>query len=288
EVDGEDVTFNYDYRIYYGKNNPLYATSGEKHRSDHIYGTGTSFEVEDVYVGDVIRVVNIETGALFYVEEDLGSDSDYDLVGVDYKIGEGTSEPSQAVAYTNDEIVIKNNQSWYPVKRNSASQVTVTNRCAPFYVYHSGVAGDGNLETVAVPKNNGTYDLTKNLTPNTLYGGYYLNYAGKGTYADDGVKGENGKVYTGMNYDWSASATGDQVQTVNGKAMKPTPRETYYIKEVPVYYLLNYYQLNYMKTDEQRLMSMYLISAIDDLNYKETGFTITQDNEKAKVASSVR
>ena len=286
KVDGEDVTFNYDYRIYYGKNNPLYATSGEKHRSDHIYGTGTSFEVEDVYVGDEVRVVNIETGALFYVEENLGSDSDYDLVGVDYKIGEGTSDPSQAVAYTNDEIVIKNNQSWYPVKRNSASQVTVTNKCAPFYVYHSGVAGDGNLETVAVPKNNRTYDLTQNLTPNTLYGGYYLDYAvHKGTYADDGVKGEEGEAYNGMNHDWSA--TGDQVQTVNGKAMKPTPRETYYIKEVPVYYLLNYYQLNYMKTDEQRLMSMYLISAIDDLNYKETGFTITQDNEKAKVASSV-
>ncbi len=285
EVDGEDVTFNYDYRIYYGKNNPLYATSGTEHRSDHIYGTGTSFEVENVYVGDVIRVVNIETGALFYVEENLDSNSDYDLVGVDYKIGEGTSDPSAAVAYSADEKVNRNNQTWYPVKRNSLSHVTVTNQCAPFYVYHSGVAGDGNLETVAVPKNNGTYDLTKNLTTNTLYGGYYLNYAGKGTYADNGVKGENGVVYTGMNYDWSA--TGDQVQTVNGKEMTPTPRETYYIKEVPVYYLLNYYQLNYMRTDEQKLMSMYLISAIDDLNYKETGFTITQGNEKAKVASSV-
>ena len=287
KVDGADVTFNYDYRIYYGKNNPLYATSGSEHRSDHIYGTGTSFEVQNVYVGDVIRVVNIETGALFYVEENLDSNSDYDLVGVDYKIGEGTSDPSAAVAYSADEKVNKNNQTWYPVKRNSASHVTVTNQCAPFYVYHSGVAGDGNLETVAVPKNNRTYDLTQNLTPNTLYGGYYLNYAGKGTYADNGVKGENGEVYTGMNRDWSAKATGDQVQTVSGKAMKPTPRETYYIKEVPVYYLLNYYQLNYMKTDEQKLMSMYLISAIDDLNYRETGFTITQGNEKAKVASSV-
>ena len=275
-----NVEYTIDYRIYYGEKNPAYATSGTQHRSDHIYKTGTSFK-EKLYVGDVIRVVNVESNALFNVTEVLGKDSPYELDKIDYSIAYGDET---AASYENDDKVTDDvGNTWYRVKRNSASYAVVTNKCVPFYVYHSGVAGDGNLETVAVPKNNGTYDLTQNLTQNTLYGGYYLNYAGKGTYADNGVKGENGVVYTGMNYVWSR----DQVQTVSGKAMKPTPRETYYIKEVPVYYLLNYYQLNYMKTDEQKLMSMYLISAIDDLNYKETGFTITQDNEKAKVASSV-
>ena len=262
-------------------NNPKYDENATgTQRSDHIYGSGTSFE-EEIYAGDTIRVVNVESGALFnVVEAEATPGSGYSVDGYTYTIASGAQAEA---AYAQEDIVIKEDTAWYKVKGNSASNALVTNKCEPFYVYHSGVAGDGNLETIQMSavKPDGTYDLTQNLTAGTLYGGYYLDCAGKGDYADDGKAGTSGVKYKGMNYDWSAP------QTTIGTAITPEAGETYYIKEVPVYYLLNYYQLNYMKTDEQRLMSMYLISAIDDLNYKETGFTITQDNEKAKVASSV-
>ena len=149
-----------------------------------------------------------------------------------------------------------------------------------FYIYHSGAAGDGNLETVDVPL-TGTYDLTQNLTPGTLYGGYYLDYAGKGTYADDGEKGTGGVIYIGMNYDWT-----DPVTTEPGTAMTPVAGETYYIKEVPTYYLRNYHQITYVKSSGT-LTGLYLLSAIDDMSYRETGFILqSTDGRQALVIPS--
>ena len=165
------------------------------------------------------------------------------------------------------------------VEPNNSYTITYTNKYEAFYVYHSGVAGDGNLEIVGMPA-SGKYDLTQNLTANTLYGGYYLDYAGKGDYKDDGIKGTTGVAYTGMNYDWFGA------QTVLGTEITPVAGETYYIKEVPTYYLRNYHQINYVKSTGQ-LMALYLISAVDDLNYKETGFVLTNGDEKAKVVSKM-
>ena len=84
-----------------------------------------------------------------------------------------------------------------------------------------------------------------------------------------------------MNYDWFGA------QTVLGTEIEPVAGETYYIKEVPTYYLRNYHQINYVKSTGQ-LMALYLISAVDDLNYSETGFVLTNgNNEKAKVVSKM-
>ena len=83
-----------------------------------------------------------------------------------------------------------------------------------------------------------------------------------------------------MNYSWSGA------QIVNGKAITPVAGETYYIKEVPTYYLRNYHQINYVKSTGE-LKALYLISAVDDLNYQETGFTLTKGNQKAKVVSKM-
>lgn len=165
------------------------------------------------------------------------------------------------------------------VEPNNSYTITYTNKYEAFYVYHSGVAGGGNLEIVGMPA-SGKYDLTQNLTANTLYGGYYLDYAGKGDYKDDGIKGTTGVAYTGMNYEWVGA------QTVLGTEIEPVAGETYYIKEVPTYYLRNYHQINYVKSTGE-LKALYLISAVDDLNYQETGFTLTNGNQKAKVVSKM-
>ena len=67
--------YSYDYRIYYGEKNPEYKShivynddgSVRYSRSEHIYGTGTL--TETLYIGDIIRIVNVESGVEYYVEE---------------------------------------------------------------------------------------------------------------------------------------------------------------------------------------------------------------------------
>ena len=51
-------------------------------------------------------------------------------------------------------------------------------------------------------------------------------------------------------------------------------------------YLRNYHQINFMKASGN-LTALYLISAVDDLNYQETGLVLSNNNEKAKVVSKM-
>lgn len=161
-----------------------------------------------------------------------------------------------------------------------------------FYIYHSGVAGDGNLETIDMPAPGETYNLIQNLTDDTLYGGYYLNYAGKGDYKDDGVKGTNGVKYNGWNYEWSGAqeaneATAGSDDYKDQVLIHPEAGRTYYIKEVPTYYLRNYHQLNYMKTT-QELKALYLISAVDDENYSKYGVTLTNGDKEVAIYTYIK
>lgn len=103
--DGTEYTI--DYRIYYGENNPAYATSGEQHRSDHIYVTGTEF-TETLYVGDTIRVVNVEDGALYEVTET--APAGYEYVTTNYQIdtGDGAADFPQG-----EDPYVQNNSASY-------------------------------------------------------------------------------------------------------------------------------------------------------------------------------
>lgn len=161
-----------------------------------------------------------------------------------------------------------------------------------FYIYHSGIDGDGGLETIDMPAAGETYNLIQNLTDNTLYGGYYLDYEGKGDYKGDGVKGTTGVAYNGWNYDWSGAqeaneATAGSDGYKDEVLVKPEAGVTYYIKEVPTYYLRNYHQLNYMKTT-QELKALYLISAVDDENYNGYGVTLTNGDEEVDIYTYIK
>lgn len=238
---------------------------------------GTTLTLK-IKAGWNVRFLNLYHGSTFSFEE-TEMPEHYEFVSL--------------AANASNEFMEEKNADWYDVdaanedlitgtitEPNNSYTVTYTNKYNVFYVYHSGVAGNGNLETVDMPAEGETYDLTQHLTADTLYGGYYLDYAGKGSYADDGVAKTDGVKYTGMNYDWSGA------QTVNGKAITPVAGETYYIKEVPTYYLRNYHQINFMKVSKE-LKALYLISAIDDLNYNETGFVLTNGDQQAKVVSKM-
>ncbi len=117
--------YSYDYRVYYGKKNPEYEShivynddgSVRYSRSDHIYGTGDI--AETLYVGDVIRIVNVESGVEYYVEEDTKDGYDVNPVIV-YEEKYGNESTSSSSASTTD--------GYYVVSGNTASNATITNK----------------------------------------------------------------------------------------------------------------------------------------------------------------
>ena len=267
-------------------------TTGGKYYTGYFFATNGATLTIKIKAGWNVRYLNVYHGTTFSFNE----------TGMPEKF-----EFDKVEASTQYTIMKDSNKDWYEIDENSTSglitgtitepnnnyNVTYTNKHKPeFYMYHSGVANDGNLETINMRdktdsswNSDGTFNLYKKTTNGTLYGGYYLDYEGKGDYEDKGVPGTTGVVYTGMNYqNWA----GCEAQTVDGTKMEPVAGETYYIKEVPTYYLRNYHQINYVKSDG-KLMALYLISAVDDLKYNETGLTLqTDDGKVSNVCTSMQ
>ncbi len=106
--------YTIDYRIYYGPNNPNYVAGAAQNRSDHIYKTGTSFE-ETIYVGDTIRVVNVEDDSLYTVTETVPTGYDPDYI-VDYSINYAGEDPAPFPEGTAPSV-----------QGNSASYAEITN-----------------------------------------------------------------------------------------------------------------------------------------------------------------
>ena len=220
-----------------------------------------------------------------------------------------------------------------------------------FYVYHSAT-GTLELHTTKEmeytdPADNklkiGNLDLAAQADKNSLYGGYYMDYAGAYEGGTNVVKAaaddnnENGTLSTqdiedlsagkgvvigtvGTPYHpdttaahgsyWNVSnaftATPKSIAVSSGwysnRGTKDTAALTtggkgdnvqiaragiYYIKEVPTCYLRNYYQITFMKTSRE-LTGLYLISAVDDLTYNESGFVLTSSSEEALVVESLK
>lgn len=136
-----------------------------------------------------------------------------------------------------------------------------------FTVYHTGRDSDdeGVTETYYIDEyTDKTFDLTSNLTPGTLYGGYYLE--------NGFTKPADGKKYDGANWTFT------NPETVNGTAITPVKDTTYYVKEVPDTYLrpVQFETYNYFSKIET---DFYLISTIDDGNYQRTGFTVSGEGD---------
>ncbi len=117
--------YKYDYRFYYGEKNPeyeshiVYNTDGsvKYSRTDHVFGTGDL--TETLYIGDTIRIVNVDAGVEYYVEETAKAGYDPNPV-ITYKEKYGDDDNSTSSAATPD--------GYYVVSGNTASSVTVTNK----------------------------------------------------------------------------------------------------------------------------------------------------------------
>ena len=151
-----------------------------------------------------------------------------------------------------------------------------------FYVYHSS---DNTVETIE-QRDDKTFNIYSHTKDGYLYGGYYSDYAGKGSYAGDGVEAIDGTeiAYNGTNTAWSTECECKE----NGKEMHPQDEVTYYLKEVPSDKFLRI-SWKYTYTGNN-VVSFYIFSALDDLRYDDTGVLINEKTIKqqyTRVGSSI-
>ena len=174
---------------------------------------------------------------------------------------------------------------------NSDYSVTYTNSyLGYFYVYHSS---DNTIERYPMAVNGvpysakKTFDITAKTKEGSLYGGYYQDYGQKGSFVIADIDSfpyldKEGTPYEGKVGTWTLN----QAYTDSGLTMIPVSNTVYYLKEVPeTKYLQPYMHYTY-KIGYGDIADGWLISDVDDLNYQETGFIITSENE-AKVCQSL-
>ena len=89
----------------------------------------------------------------------------------------------------------------------------------------------------------------------------------------------NGRVVgndrRGMPYYGGIGAwTNSEAYTADGRTMTPKGGETYYLKEVPLYFLQPYLYAIYDMYDENTVKDMYLLCNVDDNNYRDIGLFV--------------
>ncbi|MBR3382997.1 MAG: InlB B-repeat-containing protein [Clostridia bacterium] len=152
--------------------------------------------------------------------------------------------------------------------------------------YHSA---DNTLENSSGTRIFSTYerqntgvDITAMVKTGCLYGGYYSDYAGKGSYSYGNI-GSGYEAYDGTQVAWTESNAytaikGNAFNFQSGSAAKTYIGKTIFIKEVPAStYLRPYLHFTYKLDENQTIMNAWLISDVDDLNYNGTGFIIVNE-----------
>jgi hypothetical protein len=157
-----------------------------------------------------------------------------------------------------------------------------------YYVVHSGT---GEIEVLPLSDDG---DLTAKVADGFIYGGYYKSYGGVDSDAVNSLiaQYENGEVddltinsfktYTAENMGELRNAWNIRdAYTEYGNAVGVEKGRVYYLKEVPDSYLgPSAYETFHKPTN--RLLQYYIISVIDDLNYRRGGFTVMKGSEDYK------
>ncbi len=110
-------------------------------------------------------------------------------------------------------------------------------------------------------------------------------------------KDNAGTAYNGVNetWNWDESYNIDTVTTQgvakaadpHGNAIKPVAGETYFIKEVPAdKYLMPHLHFTYYLDAEQTITRFWLVSNIDDVNYQQGGFAVTDGDDTVLYSST--
>ncbi len=137
-----------------------------------------------------------------------------------------------------------------------------------FYIYHSSTC---QKETISLPLETETFDLTAKVSDGYLYGGYYADYQKKGTN------------YVGGLGSWVKT----KAYTANGSELVPTVGTTYYLKEVPVNsYLKPYLYVIFDRNNNNTVTRLLTITDVDDMNYSNIGLDLVDITTGNRLALS--
>jgi hypothetical protein len=266
-----------------------------------------------------IRIVNLPAGTKYSVKEIVDGVGAYNYSATESKTQEGTQVKEGTVTTANnvsgtikgDTLSMETFYNWaanFYVYHSSDNTIEKISFADPRV---KGTYEDG--------KYNFEFNIVNETKSGYLYGGYYKSFGQQKATGDQitGKAEEGNLVYTTdseketeTEYDgkhkggiWAADAGGatpytgsmakawkptittknDNVYTVKGTEMTPSSDTVYYLKEVPDTYLRPYMSFVYHYKQENRLVALRLITAVDDANYKKVGFYVTHDDEETKV-----
>ena len=182
-------------------------------------------------------------------------------------------------------------------KPNNVYTATFTNKFLGFfYVYHSSdltverfpMAVDG--VAYSAEKTFNLYELAK---ADTLYGGYYSEYAGRDKDFDVTAQDYSAEVKDAKGTAYSYQAIKDGIvwswadgYDVDAREMVPVSNAVYYLKEVPNGYLKPYTHFTYFK-ESKNIATLYTITDSDDLMYTSAGFLVKTDDLPAIMVESM-
>lgn len=233
-----------------------------------------------------------EDGKGWFVTDKYDEDGELDLQineAIDIRPADTYSYPglkflgwAKSKDATADDLFLKYEDGVFKAKDSTDAWVTVTQVAADertpyddlyavweeqyFYVYHSS---DGTVEKISLGGVE-TYNITSKVKGDYIYGGYYKDYAKKGSYdianpAEYTSAVSGSKAYVGGLGYWKAA----NAYTENGTAMKPEANMTYFLKEVPAGFLASKLYVIYDAHNDNTVVQNYLISDVDDNNYNE-------------------
>ena len=297
-----------------GTNDPVYATKTADNKTQIILRMPACGE---------IRIVNLPSGTKYTVEEIVDTSDEAVYEYVQSRSGIKFVGPNEDEAGEDGEPVIEEQITWDDpvttnqlsgtISGNKANVAEFTNKTdAYFYVYHSA---DNGIEKISFSDNrvageydaeNGytyTFNIAKETKDHYIYGGYYKDYADKGTFdvtTASFVKTAEAvaTTYDGEHADgyWFTVTEGSpapylgdaskwtraQAYTENGTAMQPAVDMVYFLKEVPDEYMRGALRYTYYDNADKNIGTVWLATAIDDeagddKNYKEFGLLIGFD-----------
>ena len=270
------------------------ATAEEGNTGYYWFDNGATATIY-IKAGQSIVFTNLPLGAEYTIEE-LSDDKMPD--GFVFAEAEADAEGSTnvpGVTYNPTPGTVDKNNPMKVVgvidESNSDYSITYTNEyLGYFYVYHSS---DNTIERYPMAVNGvpysakKTFDITALTKEGRLYGGYYQDYGQKGSFVIAEITSFPYEDKTGTPYEGAVGTwTLDLAYPDSGLTMIPESNTVYYLKEVPdTKYLQPYMHYTY-KIGAGDIADGWLISDVDDLNYQETGFIITSENE-AKVCQSL-